>query len=192
MRTKRMFRLQNAFLLAWLVLVCGFGVLIATRLHQATIERSEPFGRYSKQQIVERTEPLCREISPGMTNLVMRAEQINVPRSAPKSQRYWTVDCELPGHEYVANFMWNADTGDLRLVGASPGYERPVSIPVMSRDEAVRKATEWLGKLDVAKRSPTWRAEPEPYVDRESWVVNLRGATVSVWIKMEERAGKLL
>ncbi len=186
-----MLRLQTVCSTCWVLGTCAFGVLVADLFWQASAGRSEYYGRFSEQQIMDRTEPLCRFTTPDSGRLAMKTARVTSPRPGRKNQRHWAVDCYASGGEYVAGFMWNADTGDLWQVSCPIRQSQSGLFEVMDRRQAIRESWRWLAKLDFAGRSARWRVDPDSYIEGDTWSVCWRGTGIAVWLKIGSRSGDL-
>ena len=163
---------------------------LASRVRYVHAEQSRPFDVYTAQQIIRRTEPLCRALvhQPGCFSLT--ADRFTTGSSTGTIRRFWTVDCTGQDEKYIAQFTWNADTGD--LCGAVHIRSRLRSAqPLLGRDSAIRAAATWLHTLGKAGQAKHWRlAFPAHLVDaRWHVVMKATGAVVRIWI--DARTGDL-
>src|SRR5690349_11266093 len=112
-----------------------------------------PYGRFTAQQILCRSEPLCCVLVPRSPafNLAVAPTRVH---TAP----FWTVLCTDPIGREVANLCWDANTGELAQVSAMPPKDedgRPMSL--LSRSAAVAKARVWMAALGFCARSSHWQ-----------------------------------
>ena len=158
--------------------------LALTRRAQAEQER--PFGRYTTRQVVALTEPLARLVAPEADGLSLSAERIITPRPVGGPLALWSVDGEDRSGEFVVHFDWDADTGELSMVGhrihETAGSARP-----LSRQEAIQAAWYWLRDLGIAEKAPQWRPVPAPKQKYEVltvfWQAEGRGAAIQIGLR---------
>src|SRR5207253_894894 len=61
------------FLLFWTCVVSVLAFLGSIRARQVQSERSRPYGRYTAQQVMDRSEPLCRALAAQNSRLTLSA-----------------------------------------------------------------------------------------------------------------------
>src|SRR5262249_48145483 len=88
--------------------------------------------------------------------------------------------------------IWNADTGDLWMIGHRPLPPQATSSVVLSRQSAVRAAWAWLYTLGIASKSSHWRPAAELGPERAAWKVVWHGAEWTATLRLDSCSGDLL
>jgi hypothetical protein len=183
--------------------LAGFAYL---RHRQIRTQLEQPFGHYTRQQMLERTLPLCRIVQPEPESLSLSTETLLVPDRWGRLCRLWSVDYKDQLGKYLAEFTWDADTGELLRVShwltevaARPsGFASPKPFP--SRQQARVRAAflsyRWLQRLGFAQAGSRWRLtkppEPSPTPECSVWNSLWRCGERVVFVKVDVVSGELV
>jgi hypothetical protein len=150
-----------------LIVVAVLGIIYRAR--QVKAEQSHPFGRFTEQQIIARTEPLCRLVAPDITNLRLSA----MPRSGQASdggtERFWCVEYEDATEQRFLCFWWEADTGELQKVCNRLRLPQGARRRLLSRQEATQTAWAWMEALGIRQQAKEWHLREAPTRFKERW-----------------------
>jgi hypothetical protein len=116
-------------------------------------EANRPYGRYTPQQIVRRTQALCRALDP-------RADSLSytpIRQALDDQPPIWSVEGSDASGNCVMNFLWDANTGQLRVFGRQLPRSDVVRSPLKTRHAAEHNAWQWLCTLGIAAERPHWR-----------------------------------
>ncbi len=165
------------------------GVLLCAYLVKA--HQLRPYGRYTAPQILARADALCRIVAPEKARLHLVATEEESFRHNSVCQHRWNVNCTDPAGEYVANFVWNADTGTLLRLGhailpLSASDRRP-----LGRREAVRREGEWLRRLGIVAEGGEWRQREPPIQDARGWTFSWQVGKSCGVLKMDSSGDML-
>jgi hypothetical protein len=142
------------------------------RHRQIRTQQEQPFGRYTARQLTDRTLPLCQMLWPDDDRAAVSAEHILTQDSHRRLWRLWTVDYTDKNGAYLAEFTWDAQTGELVWVGhrteesgTSPSAFAPSTHPLteaQAQARAVRLSYHWLGRLGFAREGSNWHLTGAP------------------------------
>jgi hypothetical protein len=197
LRTLRLFAAANAHALA------GY---VCLRHRQIRTQQEQPFGHFTSQQITDRTVPLCRALQTEANNLLVTAEQDLTHGLHGRRWRLWQVDCTGPAGEPVAEFTWDADTGELVRVGHWMGEvstREPAAAPpthLLTRQQTQARAAtlayRWLQLLGFAQEGSRWHLSraPEPSTPQwcHVWTTRWRSGECAVLVKVHVVSGDLV
>src|SRR5262249_51450979 len=125
------------------------------RYHHMRAMQEQPFDRYTAQQIVDRTLPLCQAILPHTDGLRLSIERSQSYTPNSGSRHLWRVQCTDTTGKHLAEFLWEAQTGALALVvhnaelavssESQPAFTSFVKVPEeQTRAKAAWQAYRWL------------------------------------------------
>jgi hypothetical protein len=166
------------------------------RHRQIQVQQEQPFGRFTRQQIIDRTLPLCQTILGTTDGLMLCAEcdQTNLPDG--RTRLWWCVECVDSAHKPLAEFLFDAQTGDLSVTtydawtAASPGS----LTPEQARARAVWLSYRWLCRLGMTAEGG-WRLaqEPERSAKRSAvWTTRWRSADHRARVNVNVGSGELV
>jgi hypothetical protein len=146
------------------LLACALACVVYLRHRQIQVELEKPFGRFTQQQILERTLPLCQTILGPTHSLLLSTEQYQAGTANGTPRLWWRLQCTDSAGRMLAVFAWDARTGELASVtshvkvAASPGKrtEEP------ARAQAAWLSYRWLHRLGIAGEESRWRLTQEP------------------------------
>jgi hypothetical protein len=195
-----------ALRLAGGLLACALLACVTLRHRQIQTQLKQPFGCYTSQQIIDRTLPLCQTILGTADGLVLSAE--HSPTGRTGCPPLWCVQCSDRYGEYLAEFTWEAWTGELRYIGhadapsgnagSPPAFAPPTQAKtaLQARTHAAWIAYNWLHRLGVAAEGSRWRLTRAPErsmtPSTDAWTSVWRSADHQANIKIGERSGALI
>ncbi len=176
----------HALLLAG-ALLSGALVLQGRHTHP---EQAHLYGRFTAQQILDRSEPLCRLLAPRANRLTLMAE----PTAQGVAYPCWIIECTDPTGQKLAYLSWDATTGQLFCASRASQRSVPRVGSPLNRHEAVRAAWQWLRDLGMAAQASRWRLVGAPRYNgaiwRPTWTVSWSApdlrATVHVYVLTHE------
>src|SRR5579862_8649230 len=122
----------------WSTLLCVsltvfLAFLLSLRLLDMRAQRMRPYGAYTEQQILARSEPFLRALAPGSLSggLWLSAEQQYLWRRGA-SLPVWNVQCSDARQNDIGMLKWDARTGDLLF--ASSQWSIPGTAPPAIQD----------------------------------------------------------
>lgn len=172
------------------LLVSTLIVLYVTRRHQLQDEQSQLFGRYNMRQILARTRLLC----PLLTNEenVLHLTAAKQELQGETNRRYWIVDCTDAMGNYLACFTWEAESGELYLVGHRSSMPLEQQGAPLSREEAVRIAQRWMRDLGMAGQASAWRLASAQKPSHDLWHVTWEAGERAAYIQIGLHSGDLI
>jgi hypothetical protein len=155
------------------LLVCSLLVCVTLRHRQIRALQDQPFGRFTNQQIVERTLPLCQAILGHADGLMLSTQRMHTNTLDSSSHLWWHIECVDSDHKPLAGFLWNAETGELAFTsrdnGMSPTPESPSAhmpsgsmTPEQAKGRAAWLSYRWLSRLGMSEGRIHWRLTQEP------------------------------
>src|SRR5262249_8702169 len=139
--------------------------------------------------IMNRTAPLCRALVPKASNLHLSASRL----LDNPLRRYWNVECIDEAGSHVAHFTWDADTGNLFMVGCPSPKPAKASLPTpLNREEARRAAWKWLRTLGMVDEGHRWRLVHAPEQGRDAWSVAWQSDDREALVSVHRHSGNLL
>lgn len=120
----------------------------------------QPFGRFTENQIVDRSRELCRILMPADSNMLYSAEQIECVKPSTRSDvRHWFVRTIRDVDTLPVHLLWDADTGSLLQLSAGlPVRGSPKQKP-MPEEWARRVLAQWATKLQQLGQFPVRQTE---------------------------------
>jgi hypothetical protein len=167
-----MIRRRFALRLTGGLLACTLLVCVALRHRQIQTQLKQPFGHYTQQQIIDRTLPLCRTVLGQTDGLMLATERLHIDTADSRSHLWWHVECVNRANKPLAQFLWNAETGELaftaRNAGMSSASASPPAraysdrtTPERAKGRAAWLSYRWLSWLGIGGGSG-WRLMQEP------------------------------
>jgi hypothetical protein len=180
------------FLLFSFLAACALVMTCQVIARNAQAEQSRPYGRFNAPQIIALTEPLCRQIAPEIAAPRLSATPGDKAGLADGTGRTWHVECDDAAGNHVAEFRWDADTGELlyvchRLLPLQGAPRRR-----MNQREAVQVAREWLTALEVGGQARHWRFVAAERVKRETWVLYWQAEGRRAFVMLNARSGEVI
>jgi hypothetical protein len=177
---------------------------ITLRHRKILAEQEKPFGHYTRQQMLERTLPLCRTLRPDADRFALSAEHNLTQGLHGRLWRLWTVEYTDPTGEHVAEFTWDADTGELERVGhrttqvsarqsTFASHTRPRT-EEQTKARAARLAYRWLHRLGFTQERSRWRLtkSPEQTPGCDVWSTLWRSGERVVFVNVNVVSGDLV
>jgi hypothetical protein len=175
--------------------LAGLSLLIigrTTHVQHARSVASEPHGRYTLNQIVERSLPLCGALAANVDSLTFAGSPLSAWTNG-KEVPVWSVDGVDAQDRFKVHLEWNADTGEL-MAASRPldGLALRNGRKQLQRNEALRITSSWLTTLGIFELDSDWRPDSAPqdsdYVWRIEWRTDTRDASVII----DSRTGELI
>jgi hypothetical protein len=145
------------------------------------------------QQILTRTEPLCRVIAPSATGLRLFPTPICVHDAASGLIRHlWLVNCGDAAGRYAAYLVWDADNGDLLLASSGdvlPLWDRKAAL---NRREAAQVVRRWMSALGFTSTAQQWRLTRAPMQRYDTWRFHMQSGDCKVIVAVYALSGDLV
>ncbi len=180
-------RILRTTLVGSLLAACVIAVAARIRYVQPTT--SPRFGHYTAEQILERSEPLCRSIRPDAGRLVLSAEPLTMHGRAQTVRRFWHVTCLDEAGTYVCNLLWNAEAAGPCSIGCRTGQSNWYTRQPLSRDSAVAAAARWLRVFCCTSPVPAWALASEPEPTSQSWYTYWRAGSRAASVAIDAHTG---
>jgi len=177
-----------------IVAVAGLSLLTAcsiTRFRRGRQASSHPHGRYTLNQILQRSLPLSGALASHCESLKLVGSPLvtwDMGRSIP----IWTVDGVDAQDGLTIHLVWDADSGE--LIAAVRSADKVTSVnakAVLTPTDAQRLTSSWLTTLGMSELATGWRAGSTTYNPdfcwRVEWWTDTRGAVVTI----DSRTGEL-
>lgn len=174
---------RNRFLLLSALLVSALAAIHLSLVQRTQAKQERPHGRYTSRQIIARTDPLCQLLAPQAGRLRLSADRT--------FDALWLVHCEDEAGNFIAHFIWDADAGDLRLVGHVPPWQVEGLPSPLSQREAVQTAWRWMRALGIAEKASRWKVIHAPEKVGLSWHIRWQAEGRTAGIKIDLRSGDL-
>jgi hypothetical protein len=149
-------------------------------------EQTRPYGRFTEQQILDRTLFLTSELFPDVPIV-----HVDPDRTEHLCRRFWDVSCQDNTGRDVALFVWEADTGALYSYRAF----RPTRMPrfeARNRSEAVALAYDCLPVMTQTPITSPWRLAGAPAHTAHLWRVYWKQDGRKVTVVLDRRSGQML
>jgi hypothetical protein len=187
------------------LLACTLLVCLTLRHRQIRTEQDKPFGRYTNQQIIDRTLPLCQAILGQTGGLMLSTERMRTNTPDSSSHLWWHIACMDSHQKSLAQFLWNAETGELAFatretgMSASPGRQSASSrsgsmTPEPAKGRAAWLSYRWLSRLGMSE-GERWRLVQEPRrstKDRDVWNTRWRSSDHEANVQVDVRSNQLV
>jgi hypothetical protein len=125
-------------------------------------EQEACYGLFTGKQILERTDALCPLVWPQIDHFTLTADKATLYRGEIPSlqapsvpRRVWFVSCQNAEGTIEGQFCWNADTGDLILLGAKR-RNNPDAME-LEQSELHRLSRQWLWKMGLCQKAERWQ-----------------------------------
>lgn len=179
---------RGALLYGGAALLCT--IAVGGRVLHNRLVASRPYARLSANQVLDRTEAVCRKVSPSMVGMRIDTSRASSHDATGRVRRFWNSECSSVDSPESAFLWWDADSGELASVAwVSSKPETPTDIKhPLTRSEAVGVAAHWLNVLGVQSMAPRWRLESADYRDPFSWFIRWRAADrdAVMWIRASD------
>lgn len=179
--TRLYLRLLYALLLGTTVL------LLCLRVHSLRKEREHPLGRLTRQQVMDRTIPLFRAVSPKTDALILSVEPVKGALG-----HWWYILSRDVAAKKTASITWNADTDELNAFNTDWLSQGPSRKKLLTSQEAIRKSYSWLKILGIPHNLRSWSLDGLNRSDRHIWTVAWAGEGRRVLVEVEAHSGELL
>jgi hypothetical protein len=174
-------------------------VCVVLRHRQIQVQQEQPFGRCTARQVIERTLPLCRTLQPEAGHVTLSAEPVRTLEPRGRMGRYWWVSCIDTDGAYLAEFTWNADTGELVRVGhrfpqVSASQQAASPSPwtgERAKARAARLSYRWLCRLGMAQAASRCRLLGTSSAGGDAWTSQWRVDERSVMVNVNLVSGAL-
>jgi hypothetical protein len=185
--TPRLFAVGTALLLA--------GGIYRYYRHIRT-QQEQPFGHYTRQQIIDRTMPLCQTILGQTDGLMLSTERLRSTSPDGRTGLWRHLPCTDGKGMPLAEFFWDARTGDLSVTtydawtAASPGSLPPEQ----AKGRAAWLSYRWLCRLGMSEGGG-WRLmqEPERSAKRSAvWYTHWRSSDHQARVQVNAGSGELV
>ena len=120
-------------------------------------EGGGPSRRYTREQMLARSEPICRALAPQETALRLEAERNDAAPSEQSSGRYWDVYARGASGEHVLYLKWDEDTGEVWMASCRNDLPIQDEGPPLPEQEIVRAGRKCLHVLWARPDGAPWR-----------------------------------
>ncbi len=178
-----------------LAAIAGLSLLLTVRIAQVQRTRHEaaaPHGRYTVDQIIARSLPLCGAISRSTDSLRLTACPL-CAWALGKAQPMWMVDAVDDHDGFRAHLLWDADTGELISI-SRPGdwIAPPDNRRTLQRNEVRRLTSSWLTTLGMSEVATGWRPDSLTHSNEDTWRVEWRSRTHCAEVIIDSHTGELI
>ncbi len=150
------------------------------------------YGRYTAEQILERSEPLCRSVAPEAGKLLLSVEPLCLPNRLHVFRPFWQVYCYDEAGRDVCYLLWNALDGEICTIEPrKPMPKRPARLP-LDRDSALSSAMSWLRVLPATCSTAAWVLRREPMRTEGTWFTFWRDGSRRAAVAIDARTGGLV
>jgi hypothetical protein len=177
-------------LLALALMTAVLAALRIANLRQMQTEQNRSCGRFTRQQILTRTDPLRHLFVPETTYYT--AYSISSPRRDGTLQHTWEVECTDTAEHVVACFSWDADTGDLRDVSLRAPFTVEKTSASLTQSQAVQTCRSWLNTFETTEQAPPWHLALEPEELFYTWAVSWKANRRTAFLVINKRSGYLV
>jgi hypothetical protein len=164
-------------------------VLAAALLWNKRAERPRPYGCCTKEQILASSASLCRAVALHGTRLWLSAERDTRVERDGTIRRCWTSDCTDDSGGLVATFLWDAESGDLRLATGFPLKSSDGRATPLSRHEAVTRAQDCLDIFGIRRQAVRWRLSRVQETKPQTWKVDWQAEGRIASVRLNGRSG---
>ena len=173
-------------------------IAVSFGLGHARSDDSEPYGRFTRDQILKIATPVCRRICQSSKPLLLLASPSIAWARNGAPMFVWIVDRSEPGAASpVRGFgdihtVWDAVTGRLLSASFGPGYNA-VRASVMSQPEAEQTASRWIRELDLDGPQRKWNRVDSARLVQQTWNIYRRsGDGYRMRISLDARTADLI
>jgi hypothetical protein len=164
-------------------ILCLAGLSI--KAHQLEALARLPYGRYTEEQISQRSVSLCSLLlqNPQQINLTSSRTQAFSPPSTVR--HVWEVEASSPSHQPVAHLTWDADTGELSMITLELQQVERTGFRIDSRKAAIGNAWSWMEALGFAQTARDWKLDGSPEKNSKVWMVGWKSGGRKVSIEFD-------
>jgi hypothetical protein len=150
-----------------------------------------PHGRYTLDQILQRSLPLCGALTKNCKALRFTSSPL-ITWDMSKAIPVWIVDGAGPQDGLTIHLVWDAGTGELMTAVRSVDRVTCTNAgTVLTCEEAQRITSSWLTTLGMSQRAIGWRPGSttlDGFVWEVEWWTDTRGVAVTI----DSRNGELI
>jgi hypothetical protein len=178
-----------------LAAVAGLSLLLSGRITQvqhARREAAEPHGRFTLDQILECSIPLCGALTKNTDSLRLTGSPL-LSWTMGKAEPIWLVDAVDAHDRFKVHLMWDADTGEL-ITASCPADSstRANKTTLLQRKDARRITSSWLTTLGMSELATGWRPDSLPHNTNYMWRVEWRTRTRGAAVVIDSHTGQLI
>lgn len=162
---------------------------VAGRAAYLQQKQTRPFGFYSREQIIARSNSLCRTLAPQVADLHVTASPYNANLPNSPKRRLWLVDASDERGRYAAFLLWDADTGDL-LSANHPSPKTTHTKQNLSQRKALWMARSWMQELGLMPRF--WKVDSLPIQNGDAWYTSWRSGKRTATVIVDAHSGQLI
>ena len=180
------------------MIFCAMTVLAAIyiaclqRIAKRQAEDAQRYGRYTAEQILDRTTALAERLCPRDSGWQLSVGPTSVYNGSGKCVKIWDVTCKSAAGRDIAYFTWDAGTG--RLLGYSDLRDNP-TVPLqpgINAAEAAAAAGDWVRQFNTETADREWRLSGTPGQKDKSWIVSFVATSGHAILEVDRRSGRPL
>ena len=180
-------RIEACLFLCMLITVYTISRHRVAQLHR---QQTLAYGGYTLNQIVKRSEVVCRTLAPRADRIEFTAEKLMTPEGTHGLRREWSVDCRDRADNDLANMTWNAETGQLVLMSGTEHWQQPLT-PTTPAAQVTNLFRTWLCELGMTAAGERWDVMDRPRLADTTWRLDWRRGDEVINVKLCLRLGQL-
>jgi len=170
------------------VTVCALCLMVhLQKTRQSQDQHQLALGKLTVQQALQRSESLYLLLARKPTPAAINAEPEIFEGRGKRPRHCWYVTCQ-DGADILANFRWDADSGNLLLANftylpALPSFEQPID-----RSSAFHIARQLLEVL-MLELGTGWRLMEETRLAKGTWIISAQKDQLRLNICLDAASG---
>ncbi len=162
-------------------------ILSARQRQHRMAAQQQPYGRYTRQQVIDRARPILAAVLPESRELAVSANPIQLPNSGGQTLLCWDVESSDARGSAPVHILFDAVSGQVCRLGRELPDNSCV-VPV-SRDQVIPSGRRWLSVLGYRA---DWQCVKPPQLMGAIWNITLCTPEYHASLKMIERTGTLI
>jgi len=152
---------------------------------------AKPFGKFTKSEILKKSEPLCMALNEDGSPIKLIALKMAAQDTVRGISHFWVVDCLSDQDRFKAHLMWNADTGALLVASSNVCRTDDGGQKSVSKSQAKRIAGSWMSTLGLTALDTGWKCESAYHVGHV-WRVTWEAQSHKTAVVIDARTTKLI
>ncbi len=181
-------RVQFIALMIIAILVCVLSVLRLDDARPAQAPAEQPYGRYTKEEMLNRAESSCQALMQVVRPLHLNTDKRITSKSDGALMRHWVVECAEDGELSFARFDWDADTGEIVEAVCEVQQNGDSAAHLPKPENAAREALRWAHVLGISESCHLVRV-PERL--NGGWLVSLHDKSRAFKVTLYHDTGRL-
>jgi hypothetical protein len=168
------------------------GLIFVARILESQVTNGSGRSRFGADQALRNAVNLCRTIVPQRGCIKLFAEPIVRLKEDGTDENGWKVDCVDEFGASILHLVWNAESGNLRLVECTDRASTAPTLAHLTRAQGRQLAEYWIRALNVFAQDLTIEGPVHEEALSTIWRFKFRAGDRVADIAIEADSGALI